>query len=565
MKVRTRTCSPKRCAYFLVCVLTMLWIMNCLKTQTQTQTQYHEPKDTMATVMVPKVYTYSHNNHQNFCVYRPLSPKDALEEKLLLESISWPATPVWPEPLSLERTTDPAHSTFTILPRNGGGQWQEGDRLEALIKLRDFRGLPKTSGGDVLLARMHDPVLSAGVAGQVVDHGDGSYSAFFSLLWKGRAQVEVTLVHPSEAVTVLRRLTKEQPDRISFQSLFSSGGHSETTTCNVCLRPTQQPICNYVDPRTGEPWVCLKPKTLGCHTRINHSKGAFVQDLKPKEELLFQSGVNMKVSIPPSGPDTITVLRRKKGAAEVKSGNLESPVGYYYQGVWRALDGTTIQQFHTSSAVCQCLKGKMIHLYGDSTIRQWYEYLVATVPDLKDFNLHSRTQVGPFMALDYTNNIMVTYRCHGPPIRFVDIPVSELRYIANELDGLVGGANTVVVIGIWSHFSTFPHQVYIRRLLSIRGAVERLLDRAPDTLVVIRTANLKELTLYETLTNSDWYSMQRDKLLRAMFRGLNVRLVDAWEMGLAHELPHSLHPQPAIIKNMTDVLLSYICTPSTKR
>ncbi|XP_056878725.1 NXPE family member 3-like [Takifugu flavidus] len=207
----------------------------------------------------------------------------------------------------------------------------------------------------------------------------------------------------------------------------------------------------------------------------------------------------------------------------------------------------------------------MIHRYGDSTIRQWYEYLVATVPDLKDFNLHSRTQVGPFMALDYTNNIMVTYRCHGPPIRFVDIPVSELRYIANELDGLVGGANTVVVIGIWSHFSTFPHQVYIRRLLSIRGAVERLLDRAPDTLVVIRTANLKELTLYETLTNSDWYSMQRDKLLRAMFRGLDVRLVDAWEMGLAHELPHSLHPQPPIIKNMIDVLLSYICTPATKR
>ncbi|TWW54213.1 NXPE family member 3 [Takifugu flavidus] len=111
----------------------------------------------------------------------------------------------------------------------------------------------------------------------------------------------------------------------------------------------------------------------------------------------------------------------QNSAAEVKSGNLESPVGYYYQGVWRALDGTTIQQFHTSSAVCQCLKGKMIHRYGDSTIRQWYEYLVATVPDLKDFNLHSRTQVGPFMALDYTNNIMVTYRCHGPPIRFVDM------------------------------------------------------------------------------------------------------------------------------------------------
>lgn len=163
------------------------------------------------------------------------------------------------------------------------------------------------------------------------------------------------------------------------------------------------------------------------------------------------------------------------------------------------------------------------------------------------------------MAMDHEKNTMVTYRCHGPPIRFANTPVSELRYIANELDGLGGGAKTVVVIGIWSHFSTFPVEVYIRRLQSIRRAVVRLLNRGPDTLVVIRTANLKALTLYETLTNSDWYSLQSDKVLRAMFKGLNVRLVDAWEMSLAHQLPHSLHPQPPIIKNMIDVLLSYIC------
>lgn len=99
---------------------------------------------------------------------------------------------------------------------------------------------------------------------------------------------QMMLVHPSEAVTILRRLTSEKPDRISFQSLFRSGGHSETTMCNICLRPTQQPLCNYTDARTGEPWFCLKPKTLDCHTRINHSKGKFNQKLRAKEEKLFQ-------------------------------------------------------------------------------------------------------------------------------------------------------------------------------------------------------------------------------------------------------------------------------------
>ncbi|XP_034719157.1 NXPE family member 3-like isoform X2 [Etheostoma cragini] len=428
-----------------------------------------------------------------------------------------------------------------------------------MIKIFDFQGRPKKSGGDFLLARLHNPKLCAGVVGQVVDHLNGIYSAVFSLPWEGDAQVEVTLVHSSEAVTVLDRLTSEQPDRIYFQSLFRSGSISESTICNVCLRPTKQPLCNYTDLRTGEPWFCYKPKKLSCDARINHAMKNYKQSLRANEEKLFQSGVNLKVNLQGLGPANVTVLPKKKGQSQVKSSSGKSgPSGYYYQGVWQALGGHTVRQFN-NSAISQCLKGKGVHMYGDSTIRQWFEYLNEALPDLKQFNLPSLKQVGPFMALDYANNILVTFRCHGPPIRFPSIPTSELRYIANEMDGLTGGTNTVVVFGIWSHFSTFPMEVYIRRLQSIRRAVVRLLDRAPGTLVVIRTANPKALMLYETITNSDWYSLQRDKVLRAMFKGLNVHLIDAWEMVLAHHLPHSLHPQPPIIKTMMDLLFSYIC------
>uniref|UniRef100_A0A8C9XP12 Neurexophilin and PC-esterase domain family member 3 n=1 Tax=Sander lucioperca TaxID=283035 RepID=A0A8C9XP12_SANLU len=506
-------------------------------------------------VVVPRVST-DPDVHRDFCTFQALSPNDALEERLLLDSIAWPGTSLLPAPLSLEKTSDPAHSTFTILPRRGGGQWHVGDQLEVRIKISDFQGHPKKSGGDFLLARLHNWKLSAGVVGQVMDHLNGSYSAVFPLPWEGDAQVEVTLVHSSEAVTVLNRLTSEQPDRIYFQSLFRSALLSETTICNVCLRPTKQPLCNYTDLRTGEPWFCYKPKNLSCDARINHAMGKYEQNLGANEEKLFQSGVNLKVYLQASGPANVTVLPKKK----VKSSSVKpGPSGYYYQGVWQALGGTTVRQFN-NFAISQCLKGKGVYMYGDSTIRQWFEYLNAALPDLKEFDLHSLKQAGPFMALDYANNILVTFRCHGPPIRFSNVITSELRYIANEIDGLTGGTNTVVVFGIWSHFSTFPMEVYIRRLQSIRRAVVRLLDRAPGTLVIIRTANPKALTLYETITNSDWYSLQRDKVLRAVFKGLNVHLIDAWEMVLAHQLPHDLHPQPPIIKTMMDLLLSYICS-----
>ncbi|XP_067438040.1 NXPE family member 3-like [Thunnus thynnus] len=544
-----RICCSKYAAISLFLVMfvfiLVLFNMDVLEFQHEVITTFPAPRP--------------HLQH-HICCFQPWSPEDALEERFLLDSIAWPETPSLPVPLSLEQTTDPAHSTFTILPEEGGRQWHVGDQLEVMIKTYDFKGHPKKSGGDVLLARLHNQVLGAGVAGQVLDHLNGSYSAVFFLLWEGSAQVEVTLVHPSEAVTVLQRLTREQPDRVHFKSVFRSGSVSETTTCNVFLRPTQQPLCNYTDLHTGDPWFCYKPKKLSCDTRIKHSMGGFNQKLKAKEEMLFKSGVNMKVSIKASGSANVNVLPKMKGQPEVKSSSVKSgPSGYYYQDVWRALDGTTVRQFNTSSAISQCLKGKVVHLYGDSTIRQWFEHLNAALPGLKEFKLHNLKQVGPFMALDYANNILVTYRCHGPPIRFSNVPTNELRYIANELDDLVGGINTVVVLGIWSHFSTFPIELYIWRLQSIRRAVVRLLDRAPGTLVIIRTANLKALSLYETLTNSDWYSLQRDKVLRAMFKGLNVHLVDAWEMVLAHHLPHSLHPQPPIIKNMIDVLLSHIC------
>ncbi|XP_070784871.1 NXPE family member 3-like [Enoplosus armatus] len=511
------------------------------------------------TIIYPRVSTDPHMHH-SFCTYQPLSPEDALEERLLLDSIAWPETPVLPAPLSLDQTSDPAQSTFIILSGRGGGQWHVGDQLEVLIEMYDFLGRPKKSGGDVLLARLHNLKLGAGVAGQVVDHLNGSYSAVFSLLWEGGAQVEVTLVHPSETVTVLRRLNSEKPDRVYFQSLFRSGSLSQNTTCNVCLRPTQRPLCNYTDLHTGEPWFCYKPNNLSCDARINHHMGGYKQNLKAGEEMLFQSGVNMKVSIWASGPASVTVLPKKEDQPEVKSSSVKSGLsGYYYQGLWRALGGATVRRFNTSSDISRCLKGKVVHLYGDSTVRQWFEYLSATLPDLREFDLHTLKKVGPFMALDYVNNILVTFRCHGPPIRIVNVQTSELRYIANELDGLIGGTNAVVVFGIWAHFGNFPIELYIRRLQSIRRAVVRLLDRAPGTLVVIRTGNPKALSFSVSLTNSDWYSLQRDKVLRAMFKGLNVRLVDAWEMTLAHHLPHNLHPKPPIIKNMIDVLLSYIC------
>nr|XP_020465010.1 NXPE family member 3 [Monopterus albus]XP_020465011.1 NXPE family member 3 [Monopterus albus]XP_020465012.1 NXPE family member 3 [Monopterus albus]XP_020465013.1 NXPE family member 3 [Monopterus albus] len=513
--------------------------------------------------------TFYHNS--TYCAHlgQKPSPEDELEERYLLDSITWPGPPAPSTPTVLRQTSDPVHSLFAILPSNEGREWHVGDQLEALVQMHDFQGRPKHYGGDFLVARLHSPELRAGVAGKVLDHKNGFYSALFPLLWVGSAWVEITLVHPSEAITVLRRLREERPDRVFFKSLFRLGFLSETTVCNMCLPPDQQPLCNYTDLYTGEPWYCYKPKMLSCDTRINHAKGGYLKHLiTNKEALLFQSGVNIKIQIHASGPERINVLPQRKDKINEESSSIKpdpvSPSGYYYEDMWRPLNGFTMRQFSESSAIIQCLKNKVVNMYGDSTVRQWFEYFIGLVPELKKFNLHSPKNVGPFMAVDSTHNILLKYRCHGPPIRFSTVMSNELRYISNELDGLSGGPNTVVVLSIWAHFSTFPVEVYIRRLRHIRRALVRLLDRAPGTHVVIRSANLQALDQEVSLYNSDWYSLQLDEVLRAMFKGMNVLLVDAWQMSLAHHLPHALHPPPVIVKNMIDMLLSYVCPEKKK-
>lgn len=173
------------------------------------------------------IYIAHTDTHYNFCQFQPLSLKEAYEERLLLKSIAWPETPPLPFPPSLSKTSDPFHSTFTILSGREGGQWQKGDNLEVLIQIYDFHGHPKKSGGDVLLARLHNPALGAGVAGQVVDHLNGSYSTVFYLPWEGNAEVEV----------ILKQIFKVQLVRASQLTHSESADLFRTVSLEYLINP----------------------------------------------------------------------------------------------------------------------------------------------------------------------------------------------------------------------------------------------------------------------------------------------------------------------------------------
>ncbi|XP_059822008.1 NXPE family member 3-like [Hypanus sabinus] len=502
-----------------------------------------------------KLLQYGYQSHS-------FTPEERSEGAAVLKMIEWPKPSNSSVPF--RKSSNPSLTHFVIL--NSGKNFYVGDQLQVMVRMYDFEGNPKQYGGDYLQARIHTPELKAGSAGTVIDHQNGTYHINFTLFWPGKVQVSVSLVHPSEGIQVLWRLREEQPFRVLLRSHFKYGAISETTICNAFL-PQTKPLCNFTDLRTGEPWFCYKPEKLSCSSRVNYDRAGYAKlNVKGEDIKFFQSKVNLKKPLLPSTRDYVTVKPSPQAPAVpgkcVRGKPMISPSGFYYKNQWMS-SSCKIRRFDTAVNTTDCLRGKKMYLIGDSTMLQWFTYLTRFLPGLKVFDLGSSGIAGPLLAVDKEHNIMVEFRVHGPPIQFYNIWSQLLRYTSNKIDEVRGGKDTVIAITLCVHFASYPIEVYIRRLQYIRRSILLLLGRSPDTVVVIKTANVRALTPSFSLRQSDWFSYQLDLVLRRIFAGMNVAFVDAWEMTIAHYLPHNIHPHQLIIKNEMDVFLSFVC-PSEK-
>ncbi|XP_043114223.1 NXPE family member 3-like isoform X3 [Puntigrus tetrazona] len=461
----------------------------------------------------------------------------------------------WAEPdrpiTDVSMSTSPAHTTFII--ENLKESYQIGEELIVTVQAKDFGNKSKSYGGDFFQAKLFSSDQKASVFGEVVDLLNGSYSVRFLLPWVGEAQVAVRLIHSSEAVQVLKRHRDTDSDRVYFNGYYEGPGPdksrlSEMVNCNVKWDKnglesmgTKDCCCEYNDPRTGETWRCQRPKSLPCSALVYHSMGGYRNRLTNQEKMLMtqtNKGVNGDNSIITiHGNETIDVTEKCHPGIHTPV-----PAGFYLNDVWTSFVCST--QHFTPQTTTECLKNKHIYMMGDSTMRQWFEFLVKTVPTLKQMNLHVQYKSGPLLAVDVENNIDLHWRAHGVPLRTLKTALADLHYISNEIDDLAGGPHTVIMFNLGPHFTTYPLDFFRHRVLRIREAVLALLQRSPDTTVIIKTVN----TGYKL-----------DRILRWAFQDVGVYILDVWQMTACHYSNENIHPGPVIIKNEIDILLSFIC------
>ncbi|KAJ7304997.1 hypothetical protein JRQ81_010746 [Phrynocephalus forsythii] len=458
----------------------------------------------------------------------------------------------------VKTTTSAKNSQAAIL--NHKEAYCVGDHLRVRLDAYDHLGQRKVYGGDFLRARISSPSLKAGASGLIQDLRNGSYLVDFTLPWEGNASVSLLLIHPSEAVSALWAARKKGYDKIAFTGRFLSGTSEVSAECGFHLSQSLG-LCAYVDERDQEAFYCVKPKKVPCEAfvRLKSHNTAISYLTELERSLLTRSNIGME--IPHELGEIPVVLCERNNTITTKTCwmGAESPFpsGFVWQDQWHPLF-CPMASFNTGDEIKTCLGGKLVYFMGDSTVRQWMENLKERGKTLIYLDAHVSGKPQKLMAIDVAENIQLYWKKHGHPyIGSNEYTVKDHTYIAQDIDKVAGDKNTVIVISLGQHFRPFPIEFFICRALHVRAAIQRLLLRSPDTRVIIKGENTREMNIDQEQF-SDFHGYSQYLALKYIFQGLNVGFIDTWDMTVAFNTNH-VHPPNYVIENEVNMLLNYIC------
>ncbi|XP_063819239.1 NXPE family member 1-like [Pseudophryne corroboree] len=458
----------------------------------------------------------------------------------------------------LNETTSAKESTATIIDYKE--KYCVGDIITVRIEMFSYLGKKKTYGGDYLSARIFSSKLAAGASGKVEDFYNGTYNVYFTLFWEGPVQISILLMHPSEGVSALWKARNSGYKLISYIGKFLNKSQEVQTQCGFHM-DSQAEICAYEDKKYEEFFYCIKPPGVACEAFISlRSMNTPYTNLTNMEKNLFnRSKIGEQMM---KQTQNIDVLKCTGTSTSVKPKcqtgmPVPFPSGYFLKNHWYPLF-CNLSTDEPLSHIHTCLARKMIYLMGDSTVRQWIEYFPKLLKTLKFFYTPGSGWHKLYIALDVTNDIFIQWKKHGQPfVTNIFFNVKEDASVTTQINRLGGGSNTIIVIALGQHFRSFPIDMFIRRLINVRKAIENLFLRSPDTKVIIKSENTREMD-HDVERFSDFHGYIQYLLMKDIFKGLNVGVIDAWDMTTAIG-SHSTHPSETVIRNQINMFLSYIC------
>ncbi|XP_054770555.2 NXPE family member 3-like isoform X1 [Lytechinus pictus] len=519
------------------------------------------------------------NTTMRFCRIEPTS--EVKQRLPLIKPFDW----------TLESDiTSRVNSTFEVIDKKKF--YHVCDRIQVKITARNGRNEQKKYGGDYFRARIitndHKGNTKSSMSdGEIDDHGDGTYTATFSLKWPGEMVIRIYLVHPSEAVSVLQKQSQSQRARYSYKGIFCSdkGVVQEERECNVFLSQATKHICKFTDRRTRLSWYCHHPTIEGldcshwCRYRSDsrsanvHMMTSFTEREKKVLQMYSANTLNQLHSVDYTIQVKPDRQHRRQFLPPCKPGvhgNSSAFSGYYAHDDWRS-PYCHIMRFSSSrGATVECLREKTIFFMGDTTVKHLFNYFLDRLEGnfeiFNDRKLFFTGKNSPILAVDKKHQTNLIFRTHGYPIADDSIyDTQNIQYLANTIDDMQAGDDSAVIISMWRYFTPHNASFYEERIKTVVEAVKRLHERSPRTLVVFNSPNTGNMDTLESIVySSDWYVRYLNEILRRVLSGYDrVGFLDSWDMTNAQLFPHRTHPVGMHSQNLADHLLSYIC-PSSK-
>ena len=231
----------------------------------------------------------------------------------------------------------------------------------------------------------------------------------------------------------------------------------------------------------------------------------------------------------------------------------QKPSGFFYQGRWHL----HFCNLPRDNKYEECLKGKHFLIFGDSTSRQWYEYL------REHFNCSQVTEKWTEKAWHkrtLCTSVAMNFTAHWIPRAqpfFAGDQWQTKKYtthpIAVYLDETLDTSKLIIVIHLFSHISYYRSEIYRDRMKAISRSSRHLLDNNKDVIILVKGPHT---FMY---LHSYKYYMYR-AILKEEFKELYDRVVfmEQGDMTIAKGNTNH-HPAFDILKEAIRQLVGYIC------